>query len=993
MALTLADLNLEAGEETVLAFVLELTNDISFSTTSPQTILERRDGQTPLGTILHGDLELHADLFEDDDPVTNVNRLRLVTAFNVIGRTTRFHDDSAAIFSHVNDNHAESLRCVWVTEDVSSGNQRRVERTWVAAHSTSGNGFVNLGVSIVRPGLLWGTDDEDVPLGVGDQVLIGWIRDAPDDAGDQELEASLEADHTSTFAAALTYEAATVLADQELEAELDTTNTSTFAAQLTYEVLDDQDLEAEITHSGVSTFAAALTYATLADQSLEAELDTTNTSTFAAQLTYEVLDDQDLEAEITHGGVSTFGAELTYHEAPVNLELSDLNLEVNETAVLQFVFELDSDMVFTEDEQVIYNRTDGETEAGTVIAGSVTIDSSILSDGAPVTNLNRFRVRTRDGLFGRRLGHNHDSTTDWREINNSHADELRVVYVTRDISAGTTRRYESSWVDAFNSAGANWLNLHTDLATPSELWGGSVATEPLESGDQVLIGWIREADASDFEIEAEISHDGVSTFDAELTYHAEQVSLTTADLNLEEGQTAIMQFVLRLPIEIDFHSTTTNQTILDRRDGVTPVGTVLSGSLVVDGTVFPDDDAGTNISRVRIQRYGSVTGRAISFNDDSTATLSHINSEHGRTLRVLIVTKDLSAGTTRRFNMPWEDAHISSGNGFVRFDLGSASIWSDDEANPLQQGDEALFGWVRLADFDLEALLDTAHATTFAAALSYQTSNELELEAELDHAGESTFSAELTYSSVETQGLQASITHSGVSTFAAALSYTLLGDQYLETNVDHTGISTFSANLSYNRAADIRLEADISHAGQSTFTADITYLAEVLYTHITSDTTYTVTSTFQSVVSYKITRAIRDLANNLFRMSPTETIELRVYEGVSEARQFGAAQATLPSYTENTLDVIVVPVTDSEPTENVSGRAGFSEQLQQDGGKRSQSSMNFLFNAADVQFTRRTLSQKLVKIVYAEEVWNVDAIKIFPAVYQLTASTEFANAS
>ena len=89
----------------------------------------------------------------------------------------------------------------------------------------------------------------------------------------------------------------------------------------------------------------------------------------------------------------------------------------------------------------------------------------------------------------------------------------------------------------------------------------------------------------------------------------------------------------------------------------------------------------------------------------------------------------------------------------------------------------------------------------------------------------------------------------------------------------------------------------------------------------------------------------------------------------------------------------MVPVTDSEPTENVSGRAGFSEQLQQDGGKRSQSSMNFLFNAADVQFTRRTLSQKLVKIVYAEEVWNVDAIKIFPAVYQLTASTEFANAS
>ena len=101
----------------------------------------------------------------------------------------------------------------------------------MAAHSTSGNGFVNLGVSIVRPGLLWGTDDEDVPLGVGDQILIGWIRDAPGVPENQQLSDAVTHDGQSTFAGTLTYREASAF-----------------------------NLRDAVTHDGQSTFAGTLTY-------------------------------------------------------------------------------------------------------------------------------------------------------------------------------------------------------------------------------------------------------------------------------------------------------------------------------------------------------------------------------------------------------------------------------------------------------------------------------------------------------------------------------------------------------------------------------------------------------------------------------------------------------------------------------------------------------------------------------------------------------------
>ena len=131
------------------------------------------------------------------------------------------------------------------------------------------------------------------------------------------------------------------------------------------------------------------------------------------------------------------------------------------------------------------------------------------------------------------------------------------------------------------------------------------------------------------------------------------------------------------------------------------------------------------------------------------------------------------------------------------------------------------------------------------------------------------------------------------------------------------------------------------------------------------------------------------LGENLFATAHTEEIELRVYTGFAPSREFGATESVLPSFEAHTIEAIIVPLMDSAPTEDESGRSGRVDQIQQIGGKRTLSTANFLLKRSDITFTRTSLAEFPVKIVYEEVIWDVSSIEFLPVIYQITASTEF----
>ena len=929
--LELSDLNLEDGEEAVLGFVLQLTSAISFNTASTnQVILDARTGQTQIGTIVAGSLEIDGSVFADDDPVTSVNRLRLTPDSGIIARNLRFHDDSTAELRHINDNHRDELRIVIVTKDISADTTRRLEETWLNAHVNSGSGFLNLDTGILSTGDLWGGSDITQPLGTGDQVLIGWIREAPEPLEDLELEANLDTENSVTYSAEVAYQEAT---DLELEATLDTSNTVTYSADITYEDAPDLELEATLSTSNTATYEATVTYGAAASLELEATLDTENSVTFSAEITYGEAADQDIEATLNTSNTVTYSAEITYAEAPQSLSLSDLNVQAGEGAVLEFIFELDNAISFSSGDQTLLDRRDGQTQVGTIVAGSLEIDGAIFADDDPVTSVNRLRLVTSGGIAATRLRfHDDQSDTALSHINANHADELRIVVVTEDVSDGTTRRVELDWSDSHASSGGGFLNLNLGLASATDLWAGSDVTESLQPGDRVLVGWITNAPAfPDLQLEATLETDNSVTYSAEITYgevppvYELEATLNTANtvtyaaaVSYGEATDYELEATLSTSNTATFSATVTYEPAPDYNLEAT---LSTSNAVTYSATVTYKDAADlaleATLSSANTVTYSAeITYQAVSNDLRLEASLSTTNTV---TTNAVVDYKDLG---TQIFVIGAPLLERTSAD--ATSSLNQIILWSPIDAP-------------RLIDSDLVDGGATAYIRSFGLAV--RSANDREQTTVQTSSTDSTtgsgagpdlisgFESNSTALIIRAGGLSLTIPGPTTADVVTAdmtepYSWEFLGGTYdfetfidsyialpdadkantrlivdggyntpLEASLSTTNTVTYSAEVTYGDAPDLALEASLSSTNTVTYSAEITYQAATTDLLLVASLSTTNTVTYSATLTYQPDTSQPQPAIELrASLSTTNTVTYSAeitYKGVLEAKHYG----------------------------------------------------------------------------------------------------------
>ena len=186
------------------------------------------------------------------------------------------------------------------------------------------------------------------------------------------------------------------------------------------------------------------------------------------------------------------------------------------------------------------------------------------------------------------------------------------------------------------------------------------------------------------------------------------------------------------------------------------------------------------------------------------------------------------------------------------------------------------------------------------------------------------------------------------------------------------------------------LSTNLYSLSQNTFQASLTN--QVLPTTPLTVTLTNELNTIMAMITEKTRIATihnnRILGKNMFRASPQVPIELRIYPAFIAPRRLGESTTETNVYQSFNVNAIVTPITESSPTENRAGDSGETQQVQESGGDRVLAAQNFIVNAEDISTPSLQLLDTLIKINYQDAIWHVDSVKMFPSIYQFTATTE-----